>query len=143
MLDHPSRSSSRSRSVSTKVPAPGIAPMLNVFNPATACMEFWKRSAFELGGEAAQSWLHFLGERWLKDLKFPQQVAGCKTADDLGVAISEYWGEAANDYSEQFTRIADLTWTATRLTFGGFGPFACDDGAASRGHGSLKPAGRA
>ncbi len=121
MLDHPGRRAIGSRGMSTTVPAPGIAPLLNAFNPATAYMEFWNRSAFQIGGEAAQSWLHFVGQRWLKDLEFPQQIAACKTADDLRVAVSEFWQEAANDYSAEFNEIADLAWTAMRATFDGPG----------------------
>jgi hypothetical protein len=121
MLDHPARSEIGSRGMSTNVPAPGIAPMLNAFNPATAYMEFWNKSAFELSGEVAQSWLHFVGERWLKDMEFPQQVASCKTADDLSVAVSEFWQQAARDYSTEFNDIASLAWTAMRTTFNGTG----------------------
>jgi hypothetical protein len=116
MLDQPTRKEAGSRAAAPKVPAPGIAPLFNTMNPATAYMQFWNTSALQVGGEVAQSWLHFLGERWAKDLAFPQQIAACKTADDLRVAYSEFWKQAAQDYSAKFNEIADTTWTAVRGT---------------------------
>jgi hypothetical protein len=116
MLDQPTRKEAGSRAAGLKVPAPGIAPLFNTMNPATAYMQFWNTSALQVGGEVAQSWLHFLSERWAKDLAFPQQIAACKTADDLCVAYSEFWQQAAKDYSAEFNEIADTTWTAVRST---------------------------
>ncbi|HML27502.1 MAG TPA: hypothetical protein PKE16_01430 [Hyphomicrobium sp.] len=111
MLDRPAW-----RDMSTNVPAPGFAPMLSAFNPAAAYMEFLNTSAFRVGGEAVQSWLHFLGTRWLKDLRFPQQLATCKTADDVNVAVSEFWQQASKDYATEFNQLADLTWSAMRTS---------------------------
>lgn len=113
MLDRPTW-----RDMATNVPAPGFAPMMSAFNPAAAYMEFLNTSAFRIGGEAAQSWLHFLGTRWLKDLRFPQQLAACKTADDVNVAVSEFWQQASKDYAGEFNQLADLTWSAMRTTLG-------------------------
>lgn len=114
MLDHPARQAQRSNS-GPIVPAPGIAPMFNAFNPVTAYMVFWKNSALQVSGEVAQSWIHFIGARWLRELEFPQQVARCKTAADVNVAFSEFWQQAAKDYSTEFREIADLTWAAMRV----------------------------
>lgn len=133
MLDKPTR-----RESGTNVPAPGIAPLLNAFNPATAYMEFWNTSAFEVGGEVAQSWLQFVGERWLKDLKFPQQIAACKTADDLSVAMSEFWQQASKDYSAEFNQIADLSWSAMRTAFEGSSACASESGKGCCGKCSSK-----
>jgi hypothetical protein len=126
MLDRPARND-----MSTQVPAPGIAPMLNAFNPMTAYMAFWGGPALQLGGKVAQSWLHFLGSRWMKDMRFPQQVAGCKTADDVVAAAAEFWQQASKDYSSEFNQLADLTWTATRTAFDGAGTFTSKDCSCS------------
>lgn len=122
MLDRPSKND-----VSTQVPAPGIAPMLNAFNPMTAYAAFWGGPAIQFGGEAAQSWLHFLGSRWMKDMRFPQQIASCKTADDVATAIAEFWQQASKDYSSEFNQLANLTWTATRTAFDGACSFTATD----------------
>jgi len=121
MLDRPARND-----MSTQVPAPGIAPMLNAFNPMTAYMAFWGGPALQLGGQVAQSWLHFLGSRWMKDMRFPQQIAGCKTADDVATAVAEFWQQASKDYSSEFNQLADLAWTATRSVLDGAGALAQD-----------------
>lgn len=136
MLDQPTR-----RSTATKVPAPGIAPLFNAFNPATAYIGFMNTSAFKVSGEVAESWLHFLGKRWLNDLRFPQQIAACKTADDLSVAVSEFWQQASKDYSAEFNEIADLTWTAMRTTFEGTAACVSKDTGESCGKCSSKHAG--
>ncbi|MFT3732186.1 MAG: hypothetical protein QM780_12340 [Hyphomicrobium sp.] len=122
MLDRPAW-----RDTNLRVPAPGIAPFLNAFNPATGCMHFWSSSAYKLGGDVAESWLHFLGERWLKDLRFPQQIAACKTADDVNVAVSEFWQQASKDYSAEFNQLADITWAAMRETMDGASENAASD----------------
>ncbi len=119
MLDQPIRKETGSRAADLKVPAPGIAPLFNTMNPATAYMQFWNKSAVQVGGEVAQSWLHFLGDRWAKDLAFPQQISACKTVDDLCVAYSEFLQQAAKDYSAEFNEIADTTWSAVRNNFDG------------------------
>ena len=121
MLDRPTRND-----MSTQVPAPGIAPMLSAFNPMTAYVAFWGGPAFQLGGQVAQSWLHFIGSRWMMDMRFPQQIAGCKTADDVATAVAEFWQQASRDYSSEFNQLADLTWTATRAVFDGAGALALD-----------------
>jgi hypothetical protein len=128
--------------MATRVPAPGIAPLLNAFNPATAYMEFLNNSAFKVSGEVAQSWLHFLGQRWLNDLRFPQQLAACKTADDFSVAMSEFWQQASRDYSTEFNQIADLTWTAMRTAFEGSAACVSKDNGSSCGKCSSKSAGQ-
>ena len=112
MLDHPFPNDANVR-----VSAPGIAPMLNVFNPLTACAYFWRKSAFELGSGVTESWLRFAGDRWLKDLELPQLIASCRTPGDLSVAFSEFWQTAAKDYSAQLNQIANLTWSAMRESF--------------------------
>ncbi|MBS0251738.1 MAG: hypothetical protein JSR78_11825 [Proteobacteria bacterium] len=122
MLDRPSKNDA-----STQVPAPGIAPMLNAFNPMTAYVAFWGGPAIQLGGEAAQSWLHFLGSRLTKDMRFPQQIADCKTAEDVATAFAEFWQQASKDYSSEFNQLANLTWTATRTAFDGAGTFTAKD----------------
>jgi hypothetical protein len=114
MLDYPARQKPKS-TLAVTVPAPGIAPMLHAFNPFTSYLVFWRNSAFHVGGEVAQSWLHFVGARWLRELEFPQQIARCKTAADVNVAIAEFWQQAAKDYSSEFHEIADLTWAAMRV----------------------------
>jgi hypothetical protein len=124
MLDRPLQ-----RDVSTKVPAPSIAPLLNEFNPATAFAEFWQTSAFQLTGQVAQSWLHFLGERWLNDIRFPQQLAACQTADDLQVAVSEFWQQAYRDYSAEFGQLSNLTWAGMRTNLGSACALSANDSA--------------
>lgn len=123
MLDRPLQ-----REMSTKVPAPSIAPLLNEFNPATAFAEFWRTSAFQLTGEAAQSWLQFVSARWVNDIRFPQQLAACQTADDFRVAVSEFWQQAFRDYSSEFGQLSNLTWAAMRTSLGGACALTANDG---------------
>jgi hypothetical protein len=130
MLDHPSR---HTNDINLTVPAPGIAPMFHALNPMAAYMEFWKNSAYQVGGDVAQSWFHFLGERWLRDLKFPQQIAQCRTAGDVGVAVSEFWQRAFQDYSSEFEEIADLTWKAVRAPLNTVSHCASGDDEKRRG----------
>lgn len=112
MLDRPLRPE-----MSTQVPSPGMAPLLTAFNPMATFTTFCGTSAFELSGQFVQSWLHFLGARWLQDLRFPQQLAACQTADDVSVAVSEFWQQTYRDYSTEFHRLADLSWKTMSTAF--------------------------
>ena len=114
MLDQPTRKEAGKPRCESESASAGNCAAVQHHDPATAYMQFWNTSALQVGGEVAQSWLHFLSERWAKDLAFPQQIAACKTADDLCVAYSEFWQQAAKDYSAEFNEIADTTWTAVR-----------------------------
>jgi hypothetical protein len=133
MLDQPDRIQTRSGS-STAVRAPGIGPLFKSLNPATAYLQFWNQSAFKASGEIAQSWLHFLGNRWAIDLAFPLQIAQCKTADDLCVAYSEFWQQAARDYSVEFNDIASTAWATVRGTPNVASEPCCSNGCKSSGN---------
>jgi hypothetical protein len=107
MLDRPAR-----HDIGTAAPAAGIAPLLNAFNPAMACMELWNGSVYRLTAEATQSWLNFLSTRWVKDLRLPQEVSACKSAEDLRVTLTEFWQQASTDYATEFHELSDLAMTA-------------------------------
>ncbi|WP_339081779.1 phasin family protein [Hyphomicrobium sp. ghe19] len=83
----------------------------------------WNSDAQHATEEIAHGWLRFVGDRMAKDAAFPQQLASCKTINDVYQVYAQFWQQAANDYGKGFTAFADNMWQAAR---GPFAPFSSD-----------------
>jgi len=112
MLDY-----SKAISETTKVSAAGFMPMLGALTPA-ACLGSWNTAAFRTGGEIAESWLKFVGERLAKDADLPREVTNCENVNDLIVLYNEYWQQTAKDYAAEFSKIFNATWAAGKNIWG-------------------------
>lgn len=104
---------SEPRATPETVSVVGIFPLLPV----------WNSDAQHATEEIAQSWLRFVGDRLAKDAAFPQQLASCKTIDDVYQVYAQFWQQAASDYGKGFTTFADNVWQAAR---GPLAPFSAD-----------------
>ncbi len=112
---------SESRATPDTVAGFGILPLLPVWNPMAVKFGAWNSDAQHATEEIAQSWLRFVGDRLAKDAAFPQQLASCKTIDDVYQAYAQFWQQAANDYGKGFTTFTDNVWQAAR---GQLAPFS-------------------
>ncbi|HET6387931.1 phasin family protein [Hyphomicrobium sp.] len=103
--------------------APGITifPLLATWNPVAGELGTWNSDARHASEAITQSWLRLVGDRMAKDAAFPQQLANCKTIDDVYQVYAKFWQQAANDYGKGFTAIADAVWQAAR---GPLAPFS-------------------
>ena len=91
------------------------------WNPLAGELSAWNPDARHASEAVAQSWLRLVGDRMAKDAAFPQQLASCKTIDDVCEVYAKFWQQAANDYGKGFTAIADAVWQAAR---GPLAPFS-------------------
>jgi hypothetical protein len=115
MLDYSRYSESGTApSFAEKVPGPGILPFLSVWSPMSDKLGALNSKARHTGEELAQGWLKFIGDRMSKDIAFPEQLAACKTANDVYLAYSQFWQQAAKDYATEFTAITDAFWNVIR-----------------------------
>ena len=102
MLDHAHSSD--------KVPGPGILPLLSGWSPMADKFGAWNSTARRTGEEIAQGWFKFLGDRAAKDVALAEQLAACKNANDVYLVYSQFWQQAAKDYTTEFTAITRAFW---------------------------------
>ena len=102
MLDHPHSSD--------KAPGPGILPLLSGWSPIADKFGAWNSKAQRTSEEIAQGWFKFLGDRVAKDIALPEQLAACKSANDIYLVYSQFWQQAAKDYANEFTGITRSFW---------------------------------
>jgi len=112
---------SESRTTAEAVPGASIFPLLTAWNPVAGKFGAWNSDAQHATEEIAHSWFRFVGDRMAKDAAFPEQLANCKTVNDVYQAYAQFWQQAANDYGKGFTTIADTVWQAAR---GPLAPFS-------------------
>lgn len=117
------RQYSESRATPDAVSGNGIFPLLPVWNPMAVKFGAWNSDAQHATEEIAHSWLRFVGDRIAKDAAFPQQLASCKTIDDVYQVYAQFWQQAANDYGKGLTAFADNVWQAARAPLA---PFSSD-----------------
>lgn len=84
------------------------------WNPVAGELGAWNSDARHASEAITQSWLRLVGDRMAKDAAFPQQLASCKTIDDVYQVYAKFWQQAANDYGRGFTAIADAVRQAGR-----------------------------
>ncbi|WP_082072821.1 phasin family protein [Hyphomicrobium sp. 99] len=109
------------KATSETVSGAAIFPLLTAWNPMAGKFGAWNSDAQHATEEIADRWLRFVGDRMAKDAAFPQQLANCKTVNDVYQAYAQFWQQAANDYGNGFTAIADTVWQAAR---GPLAPFS-------------------
>jgi hypothetical protein len=108
MLDQPRYSKPGTTAFgATEKPQLGLLPFLNVLGPTAGSFTAWNSNARHAGEEIAQGWLKFVSDRFNKDLALPQQLAACKTVNDVYLLYSEFWQQVAKDYAAEFTAVAD------------------------------------
>jgi hypothetical protein len=111
MLDHPHFSDPRTPR-GDKAPGPGILPLLSAWTPVADKFGAWNSKTQRASEEIAQGWFKFLSDRVAKDIALPEQLAACKTANDIYVVYSQFWQQAAKDYASEYTAVTRAFWEA-------------------------------
>ena len=111
MLDHPhSSDAGTAASRADRAPGPGILPLLSAWSPMANKLGAWSTKAQRTSEEIAQGWFKFLGDRVAKDVALPEQLAACKSANDVYLVYSQFWQQTAKDYANEFTAITRAYW---------------------------------
>ncbi len=111
MLDHPhSSDAGTAASRADRAPGPGILPLLSAWSPMANKLGAWSTKAQRTSEEIAQGWFKFLGDRVAKDVALPEQLAACKSANDVYLVYSQFWQQTAKDYANEFTTITRAYW---------------------------------
>jgi len=112
MLDHPGRLQVRTRSIrKARAPAPGLVSFVT-WMPTAGCLESCSAATYQANDAVMQSWVHFLCARSAKQCALPQQMAACHSVGDLSIVCTQFWQQAAADYTTELMSIAGLGWNA-------------------------------
>jgi hypothetical protein len=95
---------------STEIGGNGGAMPFPAFRPvADAYMAFWKQA-----GEIQLEMLRFISERLEKDMAYSNRLLGCKNADELLKANSEFCTCFFDDYLKEGRKIGEFVNTAAK-----------------------------
>lgn len=111
MPDHPYSSDGRTAaSRADRVPGPDTLTLLSGWSPMADKFGAWNSTAQRTYEEIVQRWFKFLGDRVAKDVALAEQLAACKNANDVYLVYSQFWQQAAKDYTTEFTAITRAFW---------------------------------
>jgi hypothetical protein len=98
----------------------GFPPMMLPFNfeslmelnrPALAAMAQMNGKVYDGLAALNKNWVAFVNRRLKEDLAMPQQLAACKTVQDMYGVYAEFFQNACSDYQSEFEQMTKLSKT--------------------------------
>ncbi len=86
---------------------PGFA--LSLWSPPLACSAEWNTKLHEGFAALSSEWQDFVSRRMKQDLTLLQRLGSAQSPEQIWAAYATFWQEAAEDYSQEFARVATLT----------------------------------
>ena len=95
----------------------GYPPMMVPFNfeslmelnrPALNAMAQMNGKVYDGLATLNKSWIAFINRRLKEDLAVPQQLAACKTVQDMYGVYAEFFQNACSDYQSEFEQMTKL-----------------------------------
>jgi hypothetical protein len=95
----------------------GFPPMMLPFNfeslmelnrPALTAMAQMNGKVYDGLANINKNWVAFLNRRLKEDLSVPQQLAACKTVQDMYGVYAEFFQTACADYQSEFEQMTKL-----------------------------------
>jgi len=103
--------------------------MLEMQRPAVKAMAELNSGLYESIAAVNKEWGSFVNRRLKEDFALPEQLAACKTAQDMFRVCANYFQNACSDYQSEFgemtkfnTSIAKDTMTALQSHMKGVAP---------------------
>ena len=84
--------------------------------PALSAMAEVNGKVYENISALNKSWVSFVNRRLKEDLAMPQQLAGCKTVQDMYGVYSGFLQNAVADYQAEFEQMSKLGKSMTEET---------------------------
>jgi hypothetical protein len=82
--------------------------LMEINRPALAAMAQMNGKVYDSLAAINRNWVTFINRRLKEDLGMPQQLAGCKTVQDMYGVCSEFFQTAVADYQAEFEQMAKL-----------------------------------
>ena len=95
----------------------GFPPMMLPFNfeslmelnrPALNAMAQMNGKVYDGLAAMNKNWIAFVNRRLKEDLAMPQQLAACKTVQDMYGVYAEFFQNACSDYQSEFEQMTKL-----------------------------------
>jgi hypothetical protein len=96
----------------------GYPPMMLPFNfeslmelnrPALTAMAQMNGKVYDGLATLNKNWVAFINRRLKEDLAVPQQLAACKTVQDMYGVYAEFFQNACSDYQSEFEQMTKLS----------------------------------
>jgi hypothetical protein len=96
----------------------GFPPMMLPFNfeslmelnrPALTAMAQMNGKVYDGLATLNKNWVAFINRRLKEDLAVPQQLAACKTVQDMYGVYAEFFQNACSDYKSEFEQMTKLS----------------------------------
>ena len=78
------------------------------WNPMRSGMQAWNGTCSKAVATLNSEWLDFFNRRVKVDLALPQQLASCKSPDEIWRVYAEFCQKAVDDYQKEFAEVARL-----------------------------------
>ena len=87
----------------------GLEALMDMNRPALAAMAEVNGKVYENIATLNKNWVAFVNRRLKEDFAMPQQLAGCKSVQEIYGVYSEFLQTAVSDYQSEFEQIGKLT----------------------------------
>jgi len=103
-------SNGRSESAFSPMMVPmGFEALMDLHRPALTAMAQMNGKVYDGLSAMNRSWIAFVNRRLKEDFAMPQQLAGCKTVQDMYGVYSEFFQTAVSDYQSEFEQMSKLS----------------------------------
>ena len=82
--------------------------LMELQRPALEAMARMNGKVYDGFAAMNKNWAAFVNRRLKEDLAMPQQLAGCKTVQDMYGVCAEFFQTACADYQSEFEQVAKL-----------------------------------
>ena len=86
----------------------GLEAFMELNRPALAAMAQVTGKVYENIAAMNKNWVEFLNRRLKEELAMPQQLAACKTVQDMYGVYSDFFQTAVTDYQSEFEQMSKL-----------------------------------
>jgi len=87
----------------------GFDTLLELNRPALAAMAKMNGRVYDGLAAMNKNWAAFVTRRLKEDLAMPQQLASCKTVQDMYAVYAEFFQTAYADYQSEFEQITKIS----------------------------------
>ena len=106
----------RSDSRTQPMLAPNFERMLEMQRPAFDAMAELNSRLYESIAVVNKEWGSFVNRRLKEDFAVPEQLAACKTAQDMFRVCANYFQNACSDYQSEFGEMTKFNWSIAQDT---------------------------
>ena len=86
----------------------GIEAFMEFNRPALAAMAQMNGKVYENIATLNKTWVEFVNRRLKEDFAMPQQLAACKTVQEMYGVYSDFFQTAVADYQSEFEQMSKL-----------------------------------